>query len=137
MNANTPPIILSSHDVSRLERLLESAGPQFRDTVEALEEELARAELRAPADMPPDTVTMSSRVLCVDDTSGAEHVLKLVYPRDADPAQGNVSVLAPVGAALLGLSAGQAIDWPLPGGRSTRLRVLRVIDQPEAHGRLD
>ncbi|HCZ47886.1 MAG TPA: nucleoside diphosphate kinase regulator, partial [Gammaproteobacteria bacterium] len=50
MNANTPSIILSSHDVSRLERLLESAAPQFRDTVEALEEELARAEVRAPAD---------------------------------------------------------------------------------------
>ncbi|GAB4352840.1 MAG: hypothetical protein Kow0073_08700 [Immundisolibacter sp.] len=87
--------------------------------------------------MPPDTVTPNSRVLCVDDTSGAELVLKRVYPRDADPARGNVSVLAPVGAALLGLSAGQAIEWPLPGGRSTRLRVLRVIDQPQAHGRLD
>jgi regulator of nucleoside diphosphate kinase len=87
--------------------------------------------------MPPDTVTMNSLVLCVDETTGAEHQLQLVYPRDADAAQGKVSVLAPVGAALLGLSAGQAIDWPLPGGRSTRLRVLRVIDQPEAHGRLD
>ncbi|MDD3650168.1 nucleoside diphosphate kinase regulator [Immundisolibacter sp.] len=137
MNTIAPPIILSSHDVRRLERLLETAGPQFREVVAALEDELVRAEVRAPEDMPPDTVTMNSRVLCVDETSGAEHVLQLVYPRDADPAQGKVSVLAPVGAALLGLSAGQAIDWPLPGGRSTRLRVLRVIDQPEAHGRLD
>ena len=87
--------------------------------------------------MPRDTATMNSRVLCVDEKTGAEHQLQLVYPRDADPAQGKVSVLAPVGAALLGLSAGQAIDWPLPGGRSTRLRVLHVIDQSEAHGRRD
>lgn len=137
MNAIAPPIILSSHDLCRLERLLGNAGSQFRDIVEALEGELARAEVRAPEDMPPDTATMNSRVLCIDETSGAEHVVQLVYPRDADAAQGKVSVLAPVGAALLGLSAGQAIDWPLPAGRSTRLRVLRVIDQPEAHGRLD
>lgn len=137
MNATAPPIILSSHDLGRLERLLEAAGTAFGETVAALQDELARAEVRAPDDMPRDTVTMNSRVLCVDETTGAEHQLQLVYPRDADAAQGKVSVLAPVGAALLGLSAAQAIDWPLPGGRSTRLRVLRVVDQPEAHGRLD
>jgi regulator of nucleoside diphosphate kinase len=132
-----PPIIVSAHDARRLERLLEDAGREHGAVAEALEAELARAEIRPPAAMPPDTVTMNSQVLCVDETSGAEHLLRLVYPWDADAAAGQVSVLAPVGAALLGLSAGQAIDWPLPSGRTTRLRVLRVVDQPEAHGRLD
>ena len=137
MNAVVPPIILSSHDVRRIERLLEKTGPQFRDTVAALEHELTRAEVRTPQDMPADVVTMHSRVLCADETTGAEHVLQLVYPPDADVSAGKVSILAPVGAALLGLSVGQTIEWPLPGGRLTRLRVMHVLDQPEANGRLD
>ena len=137
MNAVVPPIVLSSHDVRRIERLLEQAGPQSRDAVAALEHELTRAEVRAPQDMPADVVTMHSRVLCTDETTGAEHVLQLVYPAEADVSAGKVSILAPVGAALLGLSTGQTIEWPLPGARVTRLRVLQVLDQPEANGRLD
>lgn len=137
MNASQPPIILSSHDVQRLERLMETVGPEHRETVRALDAELARAEVRRPEEMPPNTVTMNAQVRCIDETTQTEHLLRLVYPADAGAAPGNVSVLAPVGAALLGLSAGQAIDWPLPGGRMGRLRVLGVIDQPEANGRLD
>jgi regulator of nucleoside diphosphate kinase len=57
-----------------------------------------------------------------------------VYPREARDGTGCVSVLAPIGAALLGLQVGQAIDWPLPGGRTKRLRIVEVPYQPEAAG---
>lgn len=125
-----PPIILSSRDLARLERMLETAtGP----VAEALEAELVRADVREPGAIPADVVTMNSQVVCVD-ADGAEQTVRLVFPNEADAATGKVSVLAPVGAALLGLTAGQSIEWPLPGGRTTRMRVDRVLYQPEAAG---
>lgn len=128
---HTPPsLIMSAHDARRLERLLESVGPEFGEVARALEDELARAEIRQPSDVPADVVRMNSKVLCVDETSGTEHVLRLIYPWDASGSEGDVSVLAPVGAALLGLRAGQSIEWPVPGGRTTRLRVSEVLYQP-------
>lgn len=132
-----PPLIVSAQDARRLESLLESAGAQAPEVARQLERELARAEIREPSAMPPDVVTMNSQAVCIDETTGSRHVLRLVYPRDAGAAEGNVSVLAPVGAALLGLSAGQSIDWVLPGGRATRLRVVEVLYQPEADGIYD
>lgn len=128
-----PRLILSILDARRLEALI--AGPLGRDsdTAELLEEEIARADVRQPEEIPADVVTMNSELVCVDAT-GAERRLRLVYP-DASGAPDSVSVLAPVGAALLGLSAGQSIDWPLPGGRSSRLTVTRVLYQPEAAGK--
>ena len=87
--------------------------------------------------MPADVVTMNSTVDCIDDISGDTHPVTLVYPRDADAAAGRVSVLAPVGSALLGLSVGQQIDWQAPGGRALRLRVVAIRYQPEAAGDLN
>ena len=84
--------------------------------------------------MPPDAITMNSTARFRDESSGEERELTLVYPRDADGSPDKVSILAPVGSALLGLRAGQTIDWPLPGGRSTRLQVLEIRYQPEAAG---
>ncbi|KFN48802.1 nucleoside diphosphate kinase regulator [Arenimonas composti] len=125
-----PPIILSTRDLPRLESMLENAtGP----VAEALEAELVRADVRTPDALPADVVTMNSQVVCVDD-AGNSQTVRLVFPNEADAATGKVSVLAPVGAALLGLTAGQAIEWPLPGGRTTRMRVEKVLYQPEAAG---
>lgn len=129
-----PDLIVSAHDARRLEALIASRAGAGDEIAEALESELLRADIREPAAMPADVVTMNSTLRCVDETTGAERVLQLVYPDQADAAQGKVSVLAPVGAALLGLRAGDGIDWPLPGGRSTRLRVDEVLRQPEADG---
>ena len=70
------------------------------------------------------------------DGSRQEHELTLVFPRDANADAHRVSILAPVGSALLGLQVGDAIDWPMPGGRSARLQVLAVRYQPEAAGEL-
>lgn len=129
-----PPITLSSLDVLRLESLLEVAEYRNLPAAIALDREIGRANILAPEKMPADVVTMNSSVVCVDDISGDTYPLTLVYPRDADAAAGKVSVLAPVGLALLGLSLGQHIDWQAPGGRALRVRVTEIRYQPEAAG---
>lgn len=123
----TPNIVVSTQDAARIDALLASAGAEAGDVVHNLEVELARAEYREPGDMPAGVVRMGSRVRCIDETTGDEHELTLVYPAEADAAAGRVSILAPVGAALLGLSVGQTIEWPMPGGRTTRLTVAAVL----------
>ena len=136
--ASRPPLLLSRVDVERIEALLEQPSFSALDT-RALQEELARAELAEPAAIPADVITMNSiaRVRVDDPSQGAhEHELTLVYPREADGSADKVSILAPVGSALLGLRIGDAIDWPLPGGRSARLQVLSIRFQPEAAGEL-
>ena len=131
-----PPIRVSRVDVERIESLLEQ--PQYRalDTT-ALQDELVRAEVLEPARMPNDVITMNSVALVqVSDADGSrqEHELTLVFPRDADADAHRVSILAPVGSALLGMSVGQSIDWQAPGGRPLKLRVKAVSYQPEAAG---
>ncbi|RPE77044.1 nucleoside diphosphate kinase regulator [Vulcaniibacterium tengchongense] len=132
MTASEPPLLLSRLDCERIESLLESPAAAGLDTG-ALERELARATVVEPQDMPADVITMNSTARCRDETTGAERELTLVYPRDADGSPDKVSILAPVGSALLGLRVGDAIDWPTPGG-TVRLRVLSVLRQAEASG---
>ena len=129
-----PSIIVSSRDLARLEALLDSPVLSRHPAALALMDELNRAEILPPEQIPADVVTMHSRVECEDVASGEDHVLTLVYPNEADVERGRVSVLAPVGSALLGLSVGQTIDWQAPGGRSLKLRVKSVRYQPEAAG---
>lgn len=132
---NRPPrLIMSERDARRLEALVASPAASGSATARQLEDEIARADIRAPGDIPADVVTMNSDVVCVDESTGVERTLRLVYPEAADAEAQHVSVLAPVGAALLGLAVGQSIDWPMPGGRTARLRVVRVPYQPEAAG---
>ena len=134
--ATPPPITVSSLDLARLERLLDM--PAFRDqeTAQRLSDELVRAHVVTPAQIPANVVTMNSTVTCVEEIGGKEHHITLAYPQDADAAQGRVSVLAPIGAALLGLSIGQSIDWHAPDGRPLRVRVASISYQPEAAGDL-
>jgi regulator of nucleoside diphosphate kinase len=128
-----PALVLSRLDVDRLEALLEQPA-QSGAAFDELRDELARAEVREPRDMPSDAITMNSTARFRDEASGEEREMTLVYPRDADGSPDKISILAPVGSALLGLRAGQSIAWPVPGGRSTRLVVLGVRYQPEAAG---
>ncbi|MBX8521143.1 nucleoside diphosphate kinase regulator [Pseudomonas cichorii] len=128
-----PSIILTRLDVQRLERLIDSQT-QSSPGIEALQAELDRAEQIVGHDeVPAGLVTMNSRVHCREEGSGKDYHLKLVYPQDAG-AEGTVSVLAPVGSALLGLQVGQHIDWPAPGGKTLKLTLLAVEYQPEAEG---
>lgn len=127
-----PQIILSSQDLQRLERLLDSVSPDAAPGLAALRRELDRAEVVEPDAMPADVITMNSTARFVDELSGREFELTLVYPDDMHLTHGTVSILAPIGSALLGLSVGQSIDWALPGDRTTTLRILAVTYQPEA-----
>jgi regulator of nucleoside diphosphate kinase len=97
-----------------------------------LSDELDRAIVIPSDRIPNNIVTMNSRLIYLDESTGMSREVELVYPGEADPVAGRVSVLAPVGCALLGLSAGQSIDWSLPGGRVHRLRVERILSQPES-----
>lgn len=119
-----PPIIISRLDLERLERLIDD-HEQIDPYLEALQSELDRAEVIAPDAVPSGVVTMNSTARCREESSGKEYVLTLTYPQQAD-AQGKVSVLAPIGSALLGLSVGQKIEWQGPLGKVLKLNVLGV-----------
>lgn len=96
----------------------------------ALQRELARAAVVPVFEVPANVVTMNSRVRYADRTAGVRRAVKLVYPQLAD-GRGRVSVTSPLGTALLGLRAGQEIDWDFPASDRRRLRVEEVVTQPE------
>ncbi|MBP0945686.1 nucleoside diphosphate kinase regulator [Pseudomonas alliivorans] len=128
-----PSLILTRLDIQRLESLIDSQDDSTPG-VQALQAELDRAEQVVGHDEVPDgVVTMNSRVHCREESSGKDYHLTLVYPKDAG-VDGTVSVLAPMGSALLGLQVGQHIDWPAPGGKTLKLNLLAVEYQPEAAG---
>ena len=131
-------IILTQQDLNRLHALIEGVQAERNvEAAEALESELSRAQVVEPGAVPPDVITMNSRVRFVDESNGSEREATLVYPQDAAASEGRISILAPIGSALIGLRAGDSIDWPLPNGRSKRLRIVEVVWQPEAAGEYD
>ena len=129
-----PPILITRVDADRLEALLDSQANRGLPGLDALREELERAEVLEPRVIPRDVATMNSRVKFIEDASGKTFELTLVYPQQAGQPD-SISILAPVGSALLGLRVGQTIQWPMPGGRTSELRLLEVLAQPEAEGR--
>jgi regulator of nucleoside diphosphate kinase len=110
-------VIIPSEDLKALRQL----------GCDRLEAELDRADVMRAAELPDDVVTMHSRVRYLDETTGERRSVTLVYPDEADVERGRISVLAPVGSALLGLSTGQTIDWEFPHGARRRLRVEDVF----------
>lgn len=131
----TDNIIVSSVDLSRLEALLSSMDADWSPSVAALQVELDRATILEPAEMPADVVTMNSTVRFSVEPTGKTFELTLVYPKDvSEDRTDNISITAPIGSALLGLSVGQSIDWLLPGGRKTVVQVVDVTYQPEREG---
>ncbi len=131
MSTQEPRIVVTSTDMERLRTLIDTTAG---DKADALDAELLRAEVVEPTQVPPDVVTMNSRVVYRDEETGETREVTLSYPKDASMEQGRVSVLAPVGAALLGLSVGQEIEWQLPGGKHKRLSIRSVTYQPQAAG---
>jgi regulator of nucleoside diphosphate kinase len=125
-------IVLSSQDLERLEALLD-ALPDSSPVKPALLEELGRAEVVEPQKVPPSVVTMNSTVRFAIEGSGEEFCLTLVYPKDANGSTERISVLAPVGSALLGMSIGDQIEWPGPGG-ILKVKILDILYQPERAG---
>jgi regulator of nucleoside diphosphate kinase len=127
--ANLPQIYLTQDDADRLLKLVE-AQPGRQS--EKLESELVRANVVPRDEIPDDVVTMNSRVVFEDETTRERREVTLVYPGSADIDAGRISVLVPIGTALLGLRVGQSIDWELPGGEKHRYRIVDVPYQPEA-----
>ena len=125
-----PKPVLSLEDYSRLSGYLQRLAPGV--TSRALEEEIDRADLRKAKELPESVVRLGSRVTYLDLQSGREREITIVPPERAAAGNGFVSFLAPVGAALLGLSAGQQIEWVMPNGKTRAFKVLTVGAQEEA-----
>jgi regulator of nucleoside diphosphate kinase len=129
-----PAITISSRDFKRLDQLLDSLPPNSHPEADLLRAELERAEVLNPERMPSDVVTMNSRVRFRVEPSEKEYQLTLVYPKDLDGGSGQISILAPVGSALLGLRIGQQIEWPALNGKPVRVRIVDILYQPEREG---
>ena len=131
-----PQIILSSLDLDRIEALLAAIPASAFPGKADLQAERDRADVLAPEEMPPTVVTMNSTVQFTIVETGKSFCLTLVYPRDMDGSADRVSIFAPVGSALLGMSVGDELAWPGPGGKAMTVRVKEVVYQPEAAGEL-
>jgi regulator of nucleoside diphosphate kinase len=130
-------IVVTRKDLERLRLLIESARRRRRwEEVHlmALAEELEDAEVVEPERVPPDVVTMRSRVRVRDMVSGDLATYTLSYPVEANLDAGKLSVLAPIGTALLGYREGDVVEWPVPGGVRV-LRIEKLLHQPEAAAR--
>jgi len=135
---NESIVALSSFDLQRLEPLLARSGAEadLPDYLAALSARLCDCEERPPAAVPSDVVTMNSRVRLLDLRSNRAISCTLVFPRAADSAEGRISVLAPLGAALFGARVGATITVDSPRGEQ-RFRIEELLYQPEAAGRYD
>ena len=122
--------------IETLRRALRTVGDPYESYLRALEDQLDHTATVAPDDVDADTVTMNSRVLLRDPDSGEAEVLTLVYEADVDPYGENVSVLTTLGASLLGSQVSDVIEWPTRRG-PRRLRIERILFQPEAAGAFD
>ena len=121
-------IIISADDRSRLQNLVNSALLDSRiprALLDSLEGELARAMIVSEGDVPNDVVVMNSTVTFRDLDSGDVESYTIVYPNEADVSRNQISVLAPVGTALLGYRVGDLVEWGVPAGKS-RLRITQV-----------
>lgn len=121
-----PPIHLLDTESDLLGDLALRAEHRLPVVSAMLLAEIDRAEIHDAASLPSDVVTLGAEVAYLDEGSGARRTVRLVLPADADIEAGLVSVLTPMGAGLIGLSAGQKIDWPDLEGRERSIRILAV-----------
>ena len=133
------PIIVTIQDKRRLEDLLERAaasGARARGDFDSLVEELRRATIVEPAGVPADVITMNSCAELQDVETGETESFTLVFPTEANIEASKISVLAPIGAGMLGYRVGDEFAWRVPAG-VRRMKVLKVHYQPEAAGDFD
>lgn len=129
-------IIITGLDRQRLiDLILDAQAGEYRRSIylENLRGELDRAQIVAPEEVPADVITMNSKVVLLDLDSGEQETYTLVYPEHADTAQGKISILAPIGTAMLGYRVGDEFEWEVPAGKR-RLKVEKLLYQPEAAG---
>ncbi|MBB1311001.1 nucleoside diphosphate kinase regulator [Pseudoalteromonas sp. SR44-5] len=131
-----PELIISSLDADRLYDLMESLPAGSFAGEKELEAELGRATIVEPKDVPSTVVTMNSTVNFIVESTKEEFTKTLVYPKNADASADKISILAPVGSALLGLSQGDEIEWPKPSGGLIKVKIKAITYQPERAGEL-
>ncbi len=128
----TPRITITQDDLCQLEEMLSQQAARAEDKpyIASLQNELQRAEVVDPESLPRDVVTMNSQVQVYDVAAKERELITLVYPWESDPENNRVSVLAPVGTALIGCRVGDTVNWPTPSG-VRRLRIEALAFQPE------
>src|SRR5215510_4127903 len=135
--AKESTIYITEVDLARLRKLIEAARDSGVDSnmpyMNKLEDELDRANIVDPKEIPMDAITMRSKVRLKDLESRKEMIYSPVFPNEADGDEGRISVLAPVGTAMIGYRVGDIIEWEVPSGLR-RLKVEEVLYQPEASG---
>ena len=130
-------LLMNELDHGRLEKLLDKEQYAKMAVAEALAERLDNADVVSPADVPADLVSMQSRIRFRDLKADLLLEKELVYPHNLKPeATDQISILAPLGAALLGARVGQEVHWQLPNGKDAALVVEEILHQPEAAGEL-
>ena len=135
---NKRHIFVTEHDRRRLTELLSVAGAfnyRDRNDLKSLEAELQRAKVVESRDVPKNVVTMNTRLRFVDLDDRSETEVTLVFPNDANISEGKMSVLSPIGTALLGYAKGDVIEWTVPSG-TRRIQIADILYQPEAAGDL-
>lgn len=129
-------IVVTRQDYDRLKVLLTAgldSATRPRQPILDLRRELDRAVVVDPKDVPQGVVTMRSVVRLIDLDTKEESEYRLVYPHEADIREGRISVLAPIGTAIIGAREGETIEWSVPNG-VRRLKIQKVTYQPEASG---
>ena len=127
-----PPITLIDTEAEALSELALAALPRSAMGAALLLQELERADTYARDCLPPHVATMLSHVLFRDESTGETHAVQLVYPKNADSERQRISVLSPIGAALIGMPRGASIDWPNRAGAYRRLKILDVKQPGDA-----
>ena len=129
-------IYITDSDMKRLKELVKVARDFNREDekyLRDLEGELQKAQIVKSKDIPSGVITMNSKVLLKDLNSNEEVTYTVVFPENADPDQDNISILTPIGTALLGYHQGDVVQWVVPAG-TVRLKVEKILYQPEAAG---
>jgi len=129
-------IYITKADIKKLKNLIagvKMSGSKSRADLDALEKELNRAKVVNPKRIPEEVITMNSKVRLCDLASGEEMIYTIVYPSDANMEHNKISVLAPIGTALLGYRVGDVVEWTVPSGVRS-LKIQEVLYQPESVG---
>ena len=129
-------IYITDYDMKRLKELIMVArefGNESEKYLKELENELERGKVVNSQDIPNNIITMNSKIRLQDIDNQEEMIYRLVFPNNADANKGKISILAPIGTALLGYKVGDTIEWKVPGGMA-KLKVEEILYQPEAAG---
>lgn len=129
-----PKVVIGADCLDRLEALAGGAIQRNPDLADRLLGELGRARIVPPAKLPPNVVAIGRAVTYRDETTGRETSVTPVYPEDADIARGRISILTPIGVALIGLAEGASLHWDTRDGKRRVLTVLHVAPQDAAEG---